>query len=519
MKSQEEQELHVQVGQVRGRLQGLAAELRVVDDEVESLAPQRAHHELLDQACGSLEKLGELGVASLFWGERIEPARVAEQLRGVRSRVRAFQAQLGELDGRRLAILAKIGREEENLEILGDDLYQAREEEERRKLEWVVERDISPVPPHVQVMAWTHGGEDDRRFRKALNSSLLASLLLGALLPTIDLPLPKRFQPDEMPKRLAQLVRQEQAKSFPPPPVVAEKRPERTPPEQQKLNPSEQRDQLPPETPDYAAAEPQPQDSEQLPPGTPGYAAAEPQPQNSELPPWTPGYVAAEPQPQLKAGKAGILAFKDKFASLAQDKVAPRLGAEARFSGADDATQASSRSMLTTNAPGSSGGINLASLSRGVGRGGGGGAGGVHGDGGGGGGAGSGGGIQGVPVGRATSPIASIGGGDRPLARGGPGLSRTDEEIQIVFDRHKASFYRLYNRELRNDPTLRGQMVLRLTIEPDGSVSMCMLQSTDMDAPNLSAQVVNRVRTINFGAKDGVQALTIVYPIDFLPAA
>jgi len=126
--------------------------------------------------------------------------------------------------------------------------------------------------------------------------------------------------------------------------------------------------------------------------------------------------------------------------------------------------------------------------------------------------------MGGVGVGRATSPIASIGGGDRPLSHGGPGLSRTDEEIQIVFDRYKASFYRLYNRELRNDPTLRGQMVLRLTIEPDGSVSMCLLQSTDMKAPELADQVVNRVKTINFGAKD-VQALTIVYPIDFLPAA
>ena len=61
-------------------------------------------------------------------------------------------------------------------------------------------------------------------------------------------------------------------------------------------------------------------------------------------------------------------------------------------------------------------------------------------------------------------------------------------------------------------------MVLRLTIEPDGSVSMCELQSTDMNAPELAAQVVDRVRTINFGAKD-VQAMTIVYPIDFLPAA
>jgi hypothetical protein len=127
--------------------------------------------------------------------------------------------------------------------------------------------------------------------------------------------------------------------------------------------------------------------------------------------------------------------------------------------------------------------------------------------------------MPGVPVGRAISSITPIIGDDRPKSRGGPGPARTDEEIQIVFDRYKASFYRLYNRELRNNPALKGQMVLRLTIEPDGSVSMCVLQSSDMNAPDLATQVVNRVRTINFGAKEGVPAVTIVYPIDFLPAA
>jgi len=221
--------------------------------------------------------------------------------------------------------------------------------------------------------------------------------------------------------------------------------------------------------------------------------------------------VEAQPQPKQKLGNVGILALKDKFASLSQDKIAPRLGADARYGAADDVGRPSSRSMLTTNNPGSSGGINLASLSRSVGGGGGGG-------GGGGSGAGGGGGIPGLPVGRATSAIASIGGGDRPLAHSGPGPSRTDEEIQIVFDRYKASFYRLYNRALRNDPTLKGQMVLRLTIEPDGSVSMCKLQSSDMNAPELGEQVVNITLTIHFGAKEGVKALTILYPIDFLPA-
>jgi hypothetical protein len=238
----------------------------------------------------------------------------------------------------------------------------------------------------------------------------------------------------------------------------------------------------------------------------------------AELPPGPEAGFPVEPTPESKVGKAGILALKDKFASLAQDTAVVPLGADARHAAADDVGRPSSRSLLTSNTPGSSGGINVASLSRSVGGGGGGGGGG---NGGGGvGGRGTGGdGFGGVGVRRAVSSIAPITGADRPKARGGPGPARTDEEIQIVFDRYKASFYRLYNRELRNNPALKGQMVLRLTIEPDGSVSMCALQSTDMDAPDLATQVVSRVKTINFGAKDGVPTVTIVYPIDFLPAA
>jgi hypothetical protein len=231
-----------------------------------------------------------------------------------------------------------------------------------------------------------------------------------------------------------------------------------------------------------------------------------------------------QPEPKVKVGSLGILALKDKIASLAQDKIAPRLGADAKFGAVDEVGRPSSRSTLMTSAAGSSGGINTASLNHSVGGGGGGAGGGGTGGGGRGGsgsgsGGGNGGGGGGMPLTRATSPIASIGAENRPVSKGGLGPARTDEEIQIVFDRYKSSFYRLYNRELRNNPTLKGQMVLRLTIEPDGSVSMCKLQSSDMDAPGLSTQVVDRVKTINFGPKDGVPAVTIVYPIDFLPAA
>ncbi len=265
------------------------------------------------------------------------------------------------------------------------------------------------------------------------------------------------------------------------------------------------------------------------PPGAPA-PALKPKP-NAPAGPDLAGKAELPPGPEMgspveakpKVGNVGILAYKDKFASLAQDTVVVPLGADARHVAADDVGRPSARSLLTGNTPGSSGGINLASLSRSVGGGGGGGGGGSGSGGVGGHGSGAGGsggaGIGGVGVRRAVSPITPITGADRPKARGGPGPARTDEEIQIVFDRYKASFYRLYNRELRNNPALKGQMVLRLTIEPDGSVSMCALQSTDMDAPDLATQVVSRVRTINFGAKDGVLAVTIVYPIDFLPAA
>ena len=224
--------------------------------------------------------------------------------------------------------------------------------------------------------------------------------------------------------------------------------------------------------------------------------------------PVEPPAPAPEVAPRQRAEAAGLLAFRESFADIAERRPAAQIGSAARVSnaGAGD-NRLPTRSLVTSLAPGSSGGINLASFSRQVG-----------GDGGGGGS------LEGVEVGRVTSTIGdggtgpggAAGTGDRAWAGGAAG--RTDEEIQIVFDRYKASLYRLYNRELRNIPTLRGQMVLKLTIEPSGAVSFLELVSSDMNAPALAAQVLERVRTFDFGAKD-VAAITIVYPIDFLPAA
>ncbi len=100
----------------------------------------------------------------------------------------------------------------------------------------------------------------------------------------------------------------------------------------------------------------------------------------------------------------------------------------------------------------------------------------------------------------------------------GLGAARTDEEIQIVFDRYKATLYRIYNKELRKDPTLRGKLLLRLTIEPGGELSLCAVESTDLGSPVLVGKIVARVKRFNFGPKEDVPKVTILYPIDFLPA-
>jgi hypothetical protein len=459
-----QQALLAQLEQARQRLDGLVRDLRAIDRELEDLATERRQHRLLHEVCGGLEQLAEIGGARLFWGDHASVATNEDHIRRVRSRVDIFQKRISEIEDRREVVLEEIDQQQYTTGLLEDEVLEAQEEEERRRQEWIIEREVGDPPYPELIMPWTRGGEEDRRFRRALAASLLVCLLVAVVVRVVDLPLhPLGEETTDVPERVVRLMMK--ARPLPPAP------------------PREQ-------------ARPQPQELAQQKP------AEEAVPQQSKPKDEGPGKGSGE-GPAQGPGK-GILAFREKFSGFTSTQNIARLGSQARIRNA--ASGPAERAMVTTQAPGSSGGINLASLSRGVG----------------GGGSGSGGSAQiaGVQIARATSTIAG-GGGSRSRdgvgSGDGPPLGRTDEEIQIVFDRYKSALYRLYNRELRNDPTLQGQMVLRIRIEPDGGVSLCELQATDMKAPQLVAQVLERVRTFDFGAKD-VPTITILYPIDFLPA-
>jgi hypothetical protein len=452
----DEQALRTQLKQARETLDGLVRNLRSVDAEIEGLSGQRRQHDLLEQACNALEELSSLGGAELFWGARTPAEERLAHVRHARSHVDAFEKQIGEIEERRQALLEEVERQQRATEWIEDDVFELQQREEQRKLEWIPEREMGALPFHELVMPWTRRGEEDDRFRKTLATSLLIALLLALLVPWINLPLPELQEgPIEVPERLARLI--VEPRPLPPPPVQKEKAPEATPSKE--------------------VAETPPQTSKQKPNQGPGEG------------------------PGTGPGK-GILAFRDALSGFAQNQALSRLGAQAHIRQGAAPSGTVERSMVAIQAPGSSGGINLSDLSRGVYAAGGGG-----------------GSIQGVQIARATSTIPSGGGGRASGSGSGHGVApgRTDEEIQIVFDRYKSSLYRIYNRELRSDPTLKGQMVLRIRIEPDGSVTLCELHSTDMKAPQLVAQVLDRVRTFDFGAKE-VPAITILYPIDFLPA-
>ena len=451
----DQQALIAELGSTQESVDSLVEELRALDAKLEALVPDRNQHRLLHQACDALDDLSKLGGAQLFWGGPEAVASGANQLRQVRERVIAFESRVGEIEALRRATREQIDKEQYRAGLIEDELFDAQEDEERRRQEWIVEREISGLHSRPLTMPWTWGGEDDRRFQKSLLGALAAALLLVLILPLIHLPM-KPATEAALPEQVLHITMAQLPRPPPPP--------------------------LPPPA-KLAVQKPVPKPT---PVQAPATSTPEPVKQAEAAP--------AAPAP------AGLMAYKQRLAALTQVQINPELGAEARINNGNNSVGQPERSMLTTSAPGTSGGINLAAVSRSLGPGGGAERGAIHGG----------------ALTQAASGIGASAGTGRPVS-GGPGPGRTDEEIQIVFDRHKAQLYRLYNLELRRDPTLQGKMILRLTIEPDGSVSMCQLQATNMDAPDLATQVVGRVRTFAFGAK-AVPAVTIVYPIDFLPA-
>ncbi|HET7796209.1 MAG TPA: AgmX/PglI C-terminal domain-containing protein, partial [Rhizobacter sp.] len=265
-------------------------------------------------------------------------------------------------------------------------------------------------------------------------------------------------------------------------------------------------------------------------PGTPEPVRPEPPKKAAPVP------EARVPQPnrppgeiegaRRKAAGVGLLAMKDTLNEMHSAPTAvqlnpnikqgPGVGAGVGVgvgAGTDQGTP--DRNMITSNASGGSGGINTAGYSRDTGGGGLAGRGTtlVEGVAGGGGGGGYGGGGRG-----GTGVGSGQGGGGGTLQKGGGGkASRSIEDVRLVFERNKGSIYAIYNRALRDDPTLQGKVVFKLTISPNGEVTDLKIEASELKNPELERKLLARIKQFDFGAKQ-VETLIATYPVDFLPS-
>lgn len=336
---------------------------------------------------------------------------------------------------------------------------------------------------HSAVLPWSPSEEDERRFRRILTTVLLLALLFGLVMPWLPRPAAD-VHTEELPQRYAKMLLE--TKPLPPPPLV-----KREPVVESKKA----------DTPKTEVVKPRPVKQ-------PVVEARVPVPDKS------PGEKLAEAR--KKASGVGLLAMKDELADLRgaptavqlnqNIKQGPGVGAGVGAgvgSGAGLGTPV--RSLITSNATRGSGGINTAGYSRDTGGGG--------------------------LAGRATTLVEGVaGGGGGGGAGGGAGsrggtiergnsgkAARSVEEIKLVFERNKGAIYAIYNRALREDPSLEGKVVVSLRIAPSGEVLDCKLVSSELKAPELEKKLLGRIKSFDFGAKD-VDELTITWPVDFLPS-
>ncbi|MCO4811313.1 MAG: energy transducer TonB [Gammaproteobacteria bacterium] len=304
-------------------------------------------------------------------------------------------------------------------------------------------------------LPWTTGQDQEKKFQRLLGIIFLVCMALSIVWPFLPAPEPDPFDVEEIPPRIAQLLLEEEPLP-PPPPLPKEEEPEPEP------EPDE------PEPEQVVEAEPEPE--------------PEPEP------------VVDRTEQAREEAQAALMPFAEDLADLVDKEL--QIADSRPLTASVGQAERNERSMITSKAGTASGGIDTATMSRNTG----------------------GTGIAGRSTTKVSSPVAGLAQGAGASRSGSSGrASRSREEIELVFDKNKGAIFALYNRALRKDPSLEGKLVLRLTIAPNGAVTMCEVVSSELNDAELERKLVQRVKLFRFEARD-VEAITTTKPIDFFPA-
>jgi len=94
---------------------------------------------------------------------------------------------------------------------------------------------------------------------------------------------------------------------------------------------------------------------------------------------------------------------------------------------------------------------------------------------------------------------------------------RSEMVLRRTLDSHKARLYSRYNRALRKDPFLKGNVLFEIEIQPNGKISKIKIKSSELNNKKLERQLMAILRGLSFPASD-VEVMLTIWSIDFLPS-
>ena len=96
--------------------------------------------------------------------------------------------------------------------------------------------------------------------------------------------------------------------------------------------------------------------------------------------------------------------------------------------------------------------------------------------------------------------------------------TRSKESVKEVLNSHRGSIDFIYRKALRDNPSLKGVIVLELTISPNGSILGVRIVSSNVNDPSFEDQVLKRIQTWKFPPHPSSENTVIKYPLEFSPA-
>lgn len=311
--------------------------------------------------------------------------------------------------------------------------------------------------PADSVLPWQTGVAEDVRFRRFLMHGVGVFTVVAILMPFFPVPDPAPALVAKEREQYTRLVIEEKVL---PPPVEIKPKPLPEP----KIKPKPKQ-------------------------------AAKPKPIEKPKPVVKTKPVDLMKQARNKAATTGVLAFADDLSAMRESVDVSKVKRSNLTRGAAQAEK-TERKMLAAKASAKVGGISSAALSTDTG------------------------GVAlsarettliDAPTGAAVANATQAGASE---ARDYSG--RSAESVRRIMDANKGAIFAIYNRALRQDPSLAGKVLFSMVVEPSGAIASISLVSSELANDALVKKILSRIKLINFGAEP-VEQTEVNYSFDFLP--